>query len=280
MSLPIDLLSLVITHAWSSPLIPRERIQFMTASRLVSKGWSAVHDIVSSSNVHIPCESFYHHFFRRAANRLDRCKRITFTVCNYRDEREATVPPSLTYMRNADIKKLVSLHTIHLVYYDMMFPDPYVQVFFYALPSYLERLIISYNFSPRVPLSAIDFHLKDFVRYSKTRYAEPLVGTLEVNGADGFITAVWESLFPNPKKLLMDGKEVRLMKATSNFDRQHALLVHFEDCERQKLAARRRQIRTLTGSRSAGMDAESVASVTGKTTYGMHLFNFFSTWFS
>jgi len=180
-------------------------------------------------------------------------------------------------MRGADIKKLVSLHTIHLVYYDMMFPDPYVQVFFYALPNYLERLIISYNFSPHVPLSAIDFHLKHFMRYSKTRYAEPLVGALEVNGADEFITAVWESLFPNPKKLFMDGKEVRLMKATSNFDRQHALLVHFEDCERQKLAARRRQIGTPTGSRSAGMDADSVASVTGKTTCGMHLFRFFST---
>ena len=274
MSLPIDLLILAVTRVWNSPLTPRERIQFMTASRLVSKGWSAVHDEVSSSDVHIPCESFYHQFFRRAVNRFDRCKRITFTVCNHHDDREAT-PPSLTYMRDTDMKKLVSLHTIHLAYCNMMFPDPYVQVFFYALPSYLERLIISYNFSPHVPLSAIDIHIKHFTRYSKTRYAEPLVGTLEVNGADEFITAVWESLFPNPKKLLMDGKKVRLMKATSDFDQQHALLVHFEDCERQKLTARRQRIRALTRSRSAGMEAVSVASVTGKTTCGMHLFNVF-----
>jgi len=105
------------------------------------------------------------------------------------------------------MKKLTSLHTMNILYYETYFPDPYTEGFFLALPDYLPTLTISYTFHADTPPRIIESFRKNFVRESKVRYAQPKIGTLKINGADEQICAIWESLFPTRGKLIRDGKE-------------------------------------------------------------------------
>ncbi|KAF8159670.1 hypothetical protein B0H34DRAFT_413073 [Crassisporium funariophilum] len=63
-NLPYDVLWEVITNLWDSPLSTEERVQFMTSSLLVSKGWMNIYTRVASRSVYIPCSSFLGHFMR------------------------------------------------------------------------------------------------------------------------------------------------------------------------------------------------------------------------
>ena len=244
-SAPTELLYHIIEEVWESTITPNERINFMVISTLVSKGWSTIFERISSSNMHIPCESFYHKVFAEDATRdYSKCKRLTFTVYNpdgTHSTRRSSVQ-TLSYMRHDDIKKLTSLNTIHIIYLDSTFPDPYVQGFFSAIPDGLPELVISYTFSPDISLPFIEDHRRHFKRESQVRYAQPHIGTLVVNGADEYMAATWESLFPSRDRLIRDGKQEAepLLRVTSSFVPEKALLVRLEDALRQRDQSRRR----------------------------------------
>ncbi|PFH46846.1 hypothetical protein AMATHDRAFT_50731 [Amanita thiersii Skay4041] len=207
MSFPTELCYEVVGIAWSLPLTPDERIQFMTASKLVSKTWSSVLEDVMETDVHIPCESYYKYFFSDPSRGFARCQTITFTV--YEPDRQLAFEyPScrnLGYMRQKDIARLTSLESMNIVYHNMGYSDPYTQDMFLALPEFLPRLSISYSFSPDVSPSVISSLRRQFKRESSIRYCTPEVGILEISGADGRIVAIWESLFPDREVLVMDG---------------------------------------------------------------------------
>jgi len=225
--LPVELLYDIVETAWSSTLTPAERVQFMTTSRLISKGWSTIYDTIFSANIHIPSKSFYYHLFNDKSRDFSRCRCITFTVCGglLPDGTDLLPPCSLEFMHHFDMKKLTSLRTLSIVYYNAAFPDPCAQGFFLALPDFLSELNVSYTFSPDIPESLIQNLRKGFSRSYKARYIEPDVGTLEINGADEYIAAIWESIFPKREKLIRDGKEEKqpLIPVQTPFEWNYAL---------------------------------------------------------
>ncbi|KAM6491129.1 hypothetical protein JOM56_013368 [Amanita muscaria] len=243
--LPTELLYSIAERIWSSPqLTPSDRICFMLSSKLVSKTWSLIYDDVFSYDIHILSKSFYYHLFNYIAlspsygsNYLARCKRITFTVCgnsslshgDIDDVAQSQNPdqtrPLLEYMSRFDMAKLPSLQGLDIVYYNAGFPDPCAQGFFVSLPEYLPHLSVSYTFSSDISSSTIDNLRKTFTRVLKVRYAQPKVGTLEINGADEYIAAIWESLFPDRKKLIRDSKEEKqkLIPVRTEFDENYAI---------------------------------------------------------
>ena len=273
---PTELLYEIVHKIWESPLTPDERVQFMKSSRFVSKRWSAVSEDISSSDVHIPCESFYQYFFSDDRREFVKCKRITFTVYDpgHMHSIGLSSVRSLSYMRQAHIAKLNALKTMNIIYHNTTFPDPYLQGFFLALPQYLPRLSISYTFSPKIPRNIIAYHRRHFVRQSSVRYANPAVGTLEVNGADEFIAAVWESLFPERDRMFRDEKEEKmpLMRISSQFDFNYALLVRLLDIHRQQEQKVQRREETSTAhNRPTGLvhvNADSVSFVTTNSSFG------------
>ncbi|KAF8636078.1 hypothetical protein AX17_003785 [Amanita inopinata Kibby_2008] len=237
MTLPAELLYHIIGEIWSMSLTPNDRVQFMTSSKLVSRDWSAVFEDLSSSNVHIPCESYYDYFFNDADQDFSACKTITFTVYDPDRARAVETPSacSLSYMRHIDIASLMSLQTINIVYHDTAFPDPYTQDFFLALPGYLPKLTISYTFSPGMPLFLINALRQRFKRETNVRYAEPRVGSLEVNGTDEFIAAVWESLFPERETFSMDGKQLAepLLRVSNRLELMLGVLMRLKKIQQQ-----------------------------------------------
>ncbi|KAF8629731.1 hypothetical protein AX15_003308 [Amanita polypyramis BW_CC] len=271
---PTELLYEIITRTWESPLTPDERVQLMKSSRLASKRWSAVYEDISSEDVHVPCESFYHYFFGDDRRDFTKCKRITFTVY-YPKYMHTIGPPSactLSYMRHTNMTKLTALDWMIIVYHNTTFPDPYVQGFFLALPRYLPRLSILYTFTPEVPRSAINYHRRHFERQSTVRYANPAIGTLEVNGADEYIAAIWESLFPERGRMFRDGKEEKgpLMRVTNYHDPDYALLVRLLDIHRQQEQnAQRRQEKSAYGRSTnfVHVNTDSVSFLTTKTSH-------------
>ncbi|PFH46975.1 hypothetical protein AMATHDRAFT_68639 [Amanita thiersii Skay4041] len=233
MSFPVELIYEVICTLWGSNLSPDDRIHFMTSMKRVSRIWSAVFEDVSSSIVHIPCRSFYQQYFASVTRLFSACKTITFTVAP-----DGHHCPHLSYMRPKDIAKLTSLETMNVIYYNMGFPDPYTQEFFLALPHFLSKLSISYTFSPDIPPAYIKAMRRQFKRESKVRYVTPQVGTLEVSGADEWITAIWESLFPERQRLIMNGKELRepLMRVSNTLDLTLGLLLKLRLYQQEKVA--------------------------------------------
>lgn len=228
----------IIWSVWELPLSPDERVQFMTASKLVSKTWHALFSQISATDLHIPCESYYIRYFHGQYRDFSECNRITFTVYDPKNERPTT--RDLAFVRRSDMEQLISLHTIKLVYHDTTYPDPYTQGFVIALPDFIPKLSISYTFSPDVPTYLIEYYRKHFQRDWKTRLVNRQIGFLEVNGANKYIAAVWESLFPSRVRMLVDGKDTRrrkpLMKIENRVDVQmgslHQLLlrqVHQQD---------------------------------------------------
>ena len=226
-SLPVELLYDVVESAWSSTLTPSERVQFMTTSRLISKAWSAIYDSVFATHIHIPSKSFYYHLFNDISRDFSRCQCVTFTVYGglLPDGTETLPPRSLEFIHHFDMKKLISLQTLNVVYYNAAFPDPCAQGFFVAMPDFLSELKISYTFSPDIPPSLIQDLRRSFSRSYKVRYVEPEVGTLEINGADEYIAAIWESIFPRREKLIRDGKEEKqpLIPVQTPFEWNYAL---------------------------------------------------------
>ena len=279
-SAPTELLYDIIEEIWESTLTPEERIDFMIVSTLVSKGWSTIFKKISSFNMHIPCESFYHKVFADDATRdYSKCKRLTFTVydtnCAHSTKRCSARPiRTLSYMRHDDITKLTSLNTIYIIYYNSRFPDPYVQGFFSAIPDGLPNLIISYTFSPDVSSSFIKHHRRHFKRESKVRYAEPHIGTLVVNGADEYVAATWESLFPTRERLIRDGRQEleRLLGVTSLFVPDQAILVRLEDAQRQRDDDRRRvNIKPEYTTRSVNviaLEADGITFISSNSAIG------------
>ena len=271
-SAPTELLYNVIEQIWESPLLtPDERINFMIASALVSKGWSAMLHEISSYHLHIPCESFYHRVFACDTNcDFRKCKRLTFTVYD-RNQSDRT----LSYMRHVDIANLTSLNTVHINYYNSTFPDPYVQGFFSAIPDGLPKLAISYTFSPDIRPSVVEYHRRHFERKSQVRYAEPQIGTLEVNGADEYVAAVWESLFPTRERLIRDGRQETepLLRVTSIFAQEQALLVRLADIQRQRDVGKdRRASTTKSDLRSVDamipVEADGLTFISSKSAFG------------
>jgi hypothetical protein len=225
--LPVELLYDVVETAWSSTLTPAERVEFMKTSRLISKTWSAIYDTVFSVDVHIPSKSFYYRLFNDISRDFSRCRCITFTVCGglLPDGTDPLPPRSLEFIHHFDMKKLTSLDTLSIVYYNAAFPDPCAQGFFIAMPDFLSELKISYTFSPDIPTSLVQDLRRNFSRSYKVRYVEPEVGTLEINGADEYIAAIWESIFPRRQKLIRDGKEEKqpLIPVQTPFEWNYAL---------------------------------------------------------
>lgn len=206
---PTELLYHIIEQVWESPLTPDERVNFMTASKLVSKQWSTIFEKISSSNLHIPCESFYHRlFYKNAIRDFSKCKRLTFTIYDRRCAYSTTHPSirKASYMQRDDITKLTSLDTICINYYNSTFPDPCDHCAFSAIPNGLSRLVVSYTFSSDIPSSLVAYHRRHFERRTTSYYVNP-IGILEVNGADEHVAAVWERFFPIREKLIRDGIE-------------------------------------------------------------------------
>ncbi|KAF8723825.1 hypothetical protein AX14_009150 [Amanita brunnescens Koide BX004] len=214
-SIPTELLYDIIDRAWAAPCNPIERIQLMTTWNRVSKSWTGVFDDIFSIDIHVPCKSFYYHLFNDISRDFSRCKTITFCVLPHRHH-----PVTLNYLTKFDMKKLASLHTMNILYFNAFFPDPYMEGFFLALTDFLPKLTVSYTFGPETSPHVIEGSRKRFVRESKVRYAQPKVGILEINGADEHICAIWESLFPTRGKLIRDGKEERhhLIPMSSHYD--------------------------------------------------------------
>jgi hypothetical protein len=279
-SAPTEPLYRIIDQVWESPLTPDERINFMIVSTLVSKGWSAILDEISLYHLHIPCESFYHRVFACDTNRdFRKCKRLTFTVYDPPNAAYSTIYQfrTLSYMRHIHIAKLTSLNTIHINYHDSTFPDPYVQGFFSAIPDGLPKLAISYTFSPDMRPSTIEYHRRHFKRQSKVRYAEPRIGTLEVNGADEYVAAVWESLFPTREKLVRDGRQETepLLRVTSIFAQEQALLVRLADMQRQRDVSKDRRASVKSDLRSVNaiipVEADGLTFISSKSAFGAFL---------
>lgn len=63
-----------------------------------------------------------------------------------------------------------------------------------------------------------------------------------VNGADEYVAATWESLFPTRERLIRDGRQEAepLLGVTSLFVPDQALFVRLEDAQRQRDDDRRR----------------------------------------
>ncbi|KAK2462199.1 hypothetical protein APHAL10511_005787 [Amanita phalloides] len=209
-AIPTELLYDIIERAWALPLTPDERLQCMLSFTLISKSWAAVFDDISSTDIHVPCKSFYYHLFNDITRNFALCKTITFTVASPPGHKFCE-PFSLGYMTQFDMKKLTSLRTMNIVYYHKGFPDPYTEDFFLALPKFLPKLTVSYTFPPGMSQRMIKNLQTGFVRRSKMRYAKPRIGVLEVNGADEQIAAIWESLFPTRSRMIRDGKEEKQM---------------------------------------------------------------------
>ena len=121
-ALPIELLHEIIALVWESDVLPDERIQFMTASRLVSKPWSSIYENIASSDLHIPCENFYQYLFNDATPSRDfsKVKRITFVVYNDYTEVAPNYRLWCEFMRcfGTVIVKLTSLRAIRMDYHD------------------------------------------------------------------------------------------------------------------------------------------------------------------
>src|SRR6266550_9243269 len=277
---PTELLYCIIDRVWELPLTPDERIDFMIVSTLVSKGWSAILDDISLYHLHIPCESFYHRVFACDNTRdFRQCKRLTFTVYDPPNPAYPTIHQfrTLSYMRHIHIAKLTSLNTVHINYYNSTFPDPYVQGFFSAIPDGLPKLAISYTFSLDIRPSTIEYHRRHFERKSKIRYAEPRIGTLEVNGADEYVAAVWESLFPTREKLIRDGRQDTepLLRVTSIFAQEQAFLVRLADMQRQWDISNDRRASIKSDLQSVGaiipVEADGLTFISSKSAFGAFL---------
>ena len=214
-SIPTELLYDIIERAWAAPCNPIERIQLMTTWNRVSKPWAAVFDDIFCTDINVPCKSFYYHLFNDASRDFSRCQTITFCVVPRRHH-----AVNLSYLAKFDMKKLTSLRTMNILYYNAFFPDPYMEGFFLALTEFLPKLTISYTFGPETLPHVIEGVRKRFIRESKVRYAQPKIGILEINGADEQICAIWESLFPTRGKLIRDGKEEKhhLIPMSSHYD--------------------------------------------------------------
>ena len=214
-SIPTELLYDIIERAWAAPCNPIERIQLMTTWNRVSKPWAAVFDDIFSTDINVPCKSFYYHLFNDVSRDFSRCQTITFCVVPRRHH-----AVNLNYLAKFDMKKLTSLRAMNILYYNAFFPDPYMEGFFLALTEFLPKLNISYTFGPETSPNVIEGVRKRFIRESKVRYAQPKVGILEINGADEQICAIWESLFPTRGKLIRDGKEEKhhLIPMSSQYD--------------------------------------------------------------
>ncbi|KAF8631755.1 hypothetical protein AX15_002211 [Amanita polypyramis BW_CC] len=221
-SIPTELLYDIIERVWTSPLPPDQRIQAMCSFKLVSKTCAAIFNDLSLTDVHIPCKSFYYHLFNDGSRDFSSYQRITFTISSQNGLGSSWLSPSnLQCMTGFDMEKLTSLRTMNIVYYEMIFPDPYDEDFLLALPRYLPRLTISYTFSSDKSPLLIDDYRRQFQHHStKPRYANPRVGVLEINGASEFIAAIWESLFPERGRLMRDGKEEkqRMIPVSSRYD--------------------------------------------------------------
>ncbi|KAF8335166.1 hypothetical protein F5887DRAFT_620987 [Amanita rubescens] len=228
---PTELLHDIIEQVWESPLTPDERVNFMTASKLVSKQYSTIFEEISSSNLHIPCESFYLWLFTKNATRdFSKCKRLTFTIYDpsyvYSTTHSST--RKVSYMQRDDITKLTSLDTICINYYNSTFPDPCLHCPFSAIPNGLSRLVISYTFSADIPSSFVAYHRRHFERRTTFCYVGHHIGILEVNGADEHVAAVWESFFPTSEKLIRDGREETKPLPRARYSAGEELLILLE----------------------------------------------------
>lgn len=71
-----------------------------------------------------------------------------------------------------------------------------------------------------------------------------------VNGADEYVAATWESLFPTRERLIRDGRQEAepLLGVTSLFVPDQALLVRLKDAQRQHDDRQRANITGKLGS--------------------------------
>src|SRR6266576_693344 len=231
-SSPTELLYDIIEQVWESPLTPDERVNFMTTSKLISKQWSTIFEEISSSNLHVPCESFYLRLFSNNATRdFCKCKRLTFTIYDPSCVYSTTHSPArkVSYIKCDDIMKLTSLDTICINYHNSTFPDPYLHCAFSAIPGGLPRLVISYTFSPDIPSFLVAYHRRHFERRTTVCYVELHIGILEVNGADEHVAAVWEGFFPASEKLIRDGREETKPLPRMRYSAGEELLILLEE---------------------------------------------------
>jgi hypothetical protein len=177
---PTEILELFISQTWNLPLSPKERIQFMTSSMLVSRTWNASFLQISSKTMHIPSVA-YADYLCRAVDRIftnydnemqGRCESINISIpsgsvhpvrCRYLDPRGGNFvvkddPPmgkalsKLLSLICCNIGTFPNLRTLRIEFQNMLFEEAVDEWRFLFLPWQVTDLVLTFTFDPRTPV--------------------------------------------------------------------------------------------------------------------------------
>ncbi|KAF8637618.1 hypothetical protein AX17_002687 [Amanita inopinata Kibby_2008] len=217
-SFPAELVEAFISETWSLPLTVDERISLMKILPLVHSVWRTAYIHISSKDVHIPCASYWEHYFsiiRRECRFYDYktqehieslCASITFDI----EGPSAPLPTRKTSHSTAkamsdvlylisdqDFPALPALRRVSVHYHNMSYDDIFDNYRFVEFPAQVETLEISFSFDQDMP-PFLSTALRD--RQKRQLYLPwklPSIKHLTLAGCGSSVIADMVSVCPN-----------------------------------------------------------------------------------
>ncbi|KAF8627809.1 hypothetical protein AX15_004234 [Amanita polypyramis BW_CC] len=171
-SFPPELVEVFVGAAWSMPLSADDRISLMLSLSLVNSTWKCAYTRVSSKDVHIPCTSYWDHYFSILRRECpfysketqalveSRCRSVTFTIEHVPSPQQGPTINLSTAKAMSDMLYFVSddqspflpnLRKVAIHYHNMSFDDIFENFRLVDFPSQVNTLEIIHTFSSNTP---------------------------------------------------------------------------------------------------------------------------------
>ena len=223
-SSPAELVEAFISAAWAMSLSADERISLMISLPLVNSTWKDAYTHVSSKDVHIPCASYWDHYFsilRCECPFYDRetqaliqslCRSVTFTIEHAPAPQQgptinypaAKAISDMLYIVSDDQQEspfLPNLRKVAIHYHNMSFDDIFENCRLVDFPCQVNTLEIIHTFSPDTPSFLVSAMRDKCENHLNLPWRMPHIHHLTLAGVGSDYVADMITVCPNLKVL-------------------------------------------------------------------------------